>query len=710
MAVAKNISPKEAKKRIEKLKEVIADYRYRYHVLNESPISPEALDSLKKELWDLEQAFPQFVTPDSPTQRIGGEPLKEFKKHRHKVPMLSFHDAFSAEDLFAWEERNQKIVPGKYQYYAELKIDGLAITLIYENGLLKVGATRGDGYLGEDVTQNIKTIEAVPLKLLSPERIIENLQKENLPERIQKHFRNGYPKEIEVRGEVFMHKTDFQKLNEERMPKGETPFANPRNAAAGSLRQLDPKITAQRKLDSFAYASVTNLGQETHEEEHLILKCLGFKTNPHTQRCQSLKEVIAFRNYWENHREDLSFEIDGIVVIVNQNKFFQELGVIGKAPRGAIAFKFSPKEAITTVEDVIFQIGRRGTITPVAVFKPVEIGGVTVSHASLHNEDEIKRLGVKIGDTVVVIRAGDVIPQVVKALPELRTGKEKEIVFPKNCPRCQTKLIKEGAYWRCPNPKCAALQKEKIIHFISKPAFDIVGLGEKIIEKFLGSGLIKDAADLFLLQPGEIRKLPGFDILSEKNILQAIKSRKKVILSRFIYALGISHIGEENAKILAEFYRQRGSIKKPINILKITQSLQKINYLDIPGFGEKMADSVVQWFQDQENQMFLQKLTDVGIEIVEEKKTGPQPLKGLVFVFTGELAKYTREQAKRLVTDLGAEAVDSISKKVTHLVVGKKPGSKLEKAKKIGTIKIIDEVEFEKILMDAQRGTVGTFS
>lgn len=706
MLSIKKLTPKEAQERIEKLKEIINDYRYKYHVLNESPISPEVLDSLKKELWELEQAFPQFITPDSPSQRIGGEPLKEFQKHRHKVPMLSFHDAFSAEDLFAWEERNQKLVPGDYHYYAELKIDGLAITLIYENGILKVGATRGDGYLGEDVISNIKTIEAIPLKLLSPEMILANLQKEGLSEKIQKHFRNGYPKEIEVRGEVFMHKTDFQKLNEERLKKGETPFANPRNAAAGSLRQLDPKITAQRKLDSFAYALVTDLGQETHEEEHLILRCLGFKTNPHTKKCQNLKEVIEFRNYWENHREELSFEIDGIVVTVNQNKIFQQLGVIGKAPRGAIAFKFSPKEATTIIEDVVFQVGRRGTVTPVAILKPVEIGGVVVSRASLHNEDEIKRLGIKIGDTVVVVRAGDVIPQIVNVLPELRSGKEKEIVFPKTCPRCQAKLIKEGAYWRCLNPDCAALQKEKIIHFVSKPAFDIVGLGEKIIEKFLDAGLIQDPADLFLLQSGDIRKLPGFDILSEKNILQAIASKKKIALPRFIYALGIPHIGEENAKILVKFYQKMGDIKKPIDLLNIAQRLHKFHYLSLPGFGEKVAESIFQWFQEKNNQLLLQKLTDVGIDIIaEEKKHTFQPLKGLVFAFTGELSKYSRFEAKKMVEELGADTTDSVSSRVTHLVVGKNPGSKLAKAQKIGIIKIINETEFEQLLEDAKRKT-----
>jgi DNA ligase (NAD+) len=689
------MNKEDAKERIEKLKEIINEARYSYHVLNKDLYSPEVLDSLKKELFDLEQKFPEFITPDSPTQRIGGEPLKEFPKVRHKVPMLSFNDAFSEEDLKNWEERNQKIVDAKYEYFCELKIDGLAIKLVYKNGILETGATRGDGYLGEDVTQNVKTIEAIPLSLLPIPKIIENLKSEGLNETI-KYFEKGYPEEIEVRGEVFMHLKDFEVLNKEREKKGEPLFANPRNAAAGSLRQLDPKITAQRKLDSFAYALITNLGQKTHEEEHKILKCLGFKTNPNTKLCKNLKEVVEFRNYWEENREKLPYEIDGIVVTINQNNIFKELGVVGKAPRGSIAFKFSPKEGTTIIEDVVFQTGRTGIVTPVAVLRPVEVGGVTISRASLHNEDEIKRLGVKIGDTVVVVRAGDVIPQVDRVIFELRTGKEKDIVFPEKCPNCDTKLIKDGAYWRCPNKKCYALQKEKIIHFVSKSAFDILGLGEKIIEKLLDNNLIQDPADLFNLKPGNLRKLPGFDVLSEKNILESINSRKKITLPRFIYALGILHIGEENAKLLAHFLSQKKKITKPDDLIEITQNLRAIHYSAIPGFGEKVSRSVAEWFASEENKNYLRKLTEVGIEIIEEEKKEGK-LKGQVFAFTGELKKYSREEAKRIVESLGAETTDTVSKRVTILVVGKNPGSKLEKAKKLG-IKTISEEEFYELI------------
>jgi DNA ligase (NAD+) len=372
------------------------------------------------------------------------------------------------------------------------------------------------------------------------------------------------------------------------------------------------------------------------------------------------------------------------------------LGVVGKAPRGAIAFKFSPKEGTTIIEDVIFQTGRTGIVTPVAVLRPVEVGGVTVSRASLHNEYEIKRLGVKIGDTVVVVRAGDVIPQVDRVIFELRTGKEKDIVFPEKCPNCETKLIKDGAYWRCPNKKCYALQKEKIIHFVSKSAFDILGLGEKIIEKLLDNNLIQDPADLFKLKVGDLRRLPGFDVLSEKNILESINSRKKITLPRFIYALGILHIGEENAKLLAHFLSQKKKITKPSDLIEVTQNLRAIHYSAIPGFGEKVSQSVAEWFASEENKNYLKKLTEVGIEIVEEEKKEGK-LKGQVFAFTGELEKYSREEAKRIVESLGAETTDTVSKRVTILVVGKNPGSKLEKAKKLG-IKTISEEEFYELI------------
>jgi DNA ligase (NAD+) len=683
----------DAKKRVEKLRHLINEYRYAYHVLNKEIISPEALDSLKKELFDLEEQFPELVTPDSPTQRIGGEPLKEFKKVRHKVPMLSFNDAFNEVDIENFEERIKKLLPPevKFDYYVELKIDGLAIKLVYQNGLLISGATRGDGYLGEDVTLNLKTIEAIPLSLQPLSEVIKQLKSLGLSQKIVQAVQKGYAGEIEVRGEVFMSKSELQRLNQERQKRGETVFANPRNAAAGSLRQLDPKITAERKLDAFMYDLVTDLGQTTHEEEHLILKSLGFKVSSQTKRATNLIEVKAFRAEWEAKRQELDFEIDGIVVQVNQNAIFERLGVVGKAPRGAIAFKFSPKQSTTKVKDIIVQVGRTGTLTPVAVLEPVEIGGVTVSRASLHNEDEIKRLGIKIGDTVVVGRAGDVIPQVLEVISKLRSGKEKTFVFPKKCPACGSSIVKTGAYYRCPNKNCAALRREQVYHFVSKSAFDIEGIGPKLINRFFDEGLITDAADLFMLKEGDLRDLSGFDVLSEKNVLASLASKKRISLPRFIYALGILHIGEENAQVLAKFMRGFGQIKKPTEFWDIGAKIPQKNFEEIPGFGPKLAESLYRFFQDEYNKKFLEKLEKVGISIFEEEKGGK--LEGQIFVFTGELERYTREEAKNIVRSLGGEVSETVSKKVKYVVVGKNPGSKLAKAKKIG-VKTINETEF----------------
>jgi DNA ligase (NAD+) len=698
------MNKEEAQKRIKKLKELINKYRYFRHVLNKELVPLEVEDSLKQELFNLEQQFPELITPDSPTQRIGGEPLKEFKKVRHTIPMLSFNDVFSFDELKNWKERNKKLLEKNINldYFVELKIDGLAIKLVYENGLLTLGSTRGDGYLGEDVTQNIKTIESIPLSLLPLEEIINNLKKENLNNQIIEIFKKGYPKYLEVRGEVFIHKKDFENLNKERIENNEVPFANPRNAASGSLRQLDPKITARRKLDSYIYDLFTNLGQKTHEEEHLILKCLGFKTNPHTKKCKNLEEVLEFKEFWEKNRDYLSFEIDGIVVQVNENKIFEKLGVVGKAPRGAIAFKFSPKQATTKIKDIVIQVGRTGILTPVAILEPIEIGGVIISRASLHNEDEIKKLDIKIGDTVVVARAGDVIPQVIAVIKELRTGQEKIFNFPSQCPICNSPVIKEGAYYKCSNKNCYALQREKIYHFVSKPAFDIRGLGTKIIDKLLDYNLIQDAADLFYLKPGMLRKLPGFDIVSENNILKNIQLIKKITLPRLIYSLSIPHIGEQNAKILADFYNKIKEIKKPNDLWNIGSQTPMIKYQSIFGFGEKIIKALHSWFHDNKNKIFLEKLTEAGVEIISEwetkNKNAAYPLKNLVFCFTGELANFSRSKAQEVVENLGGIVVNSISSKVDYLVLGKNPGSKLIKAKKYTKIKIIDENDFLKLI------------
>jgi len=678
--------------RIKKLKKEINHHRYLYHVLDRQEISDFALDALKKELSDLEKKYPEFMTPDSPTQRVGGKPLAKFEKFRHSSPMLSFNDAFSKEDMDDWEQRIKKLITRDLEinYYCELKIDGLAIEVVYRNGNFLAGATRGDGKVGENVTQNLKTVDAIPLKLREKSEIISDLKKEGLFQ-VAKNLEKKWPETITVRGEVFIHKHEFERTNKERQKTGQSIFANPRNMAAGSIRQLDPKITSERKLDSFAYDLINDFGQKTHEEKHKILKIFGFKTNPNNKFCKELQAVFSFHNVWQKKREELSYEIDGVVVVVNQNDFFEKMGVVGKAPRGAIAFKFPLKEAVTIVEDIKLQIGRTGAMTPVAYLKPIEVGGVVVSRATLHNNDEIKRLGVKIGDTVVVGRAGDVIPDIIKVLPNLRSGKERFFKMPNICPSCHSFLIKKEKeiVWYCPNKNCPARKREGFYHFVSKTAFNIVGLGPKIIDRFLDEGLISDPADIFTLKEGDIKPLERFAEKSAENIIKSIQEKKEISLSRFLFSLGIRHIGEETAIALQENFGEIERIKDA-NL----EDLQRIS--DI---GPEVSKSVFQWFRDRENLKLLKKLERVGIKIKEGiiKKTANQKLKGKTFVFTGELKKMTRDEAKERVRVLGGDVSESVSKNTSFLVGGENPGSKFEKAKKIG-VRIIDEKAFLSII------------
>jgi len=713
------MNKKEAKERIGKLKNLINYHRYLYHVLDRQEISEAALDSLKKELFDLEQEYPEFVTPDSPTQRVAGKPLEKFVKVRHLKPMLSFNDAFSKEDMEDWLERNSKLLekeeiakakrtsssssptqakrrveknrrffdsPRPFQkgrgsvvdFFCEPKLDGLAIELIYKDGIFKTGSTRGDGILGEDVTQNLKTIEAIPLKLE-----IENLLK-------IKNLKLKIPLQVVVRGEAIITKKTFELVNKEQTKRRLTPFANPRNLAAGSIRQLDPKITVQRKLDVTAYDLISDFGQRTHAEEHKILAALGFKTNnKFSKYCEDLTEVFDFHQFWQKNRDKLPYEIDGIVVTVNNNKIFEKLGIVGKAPRAAIAYKFPLKEATTTVLDILIQVGRTGAITPVAYLKPVKIGGVTISRATLHNEDEIKRLGLKIGDTVVVGRAGDVIPDIVKVLPELRTGKEKEFHLPKRCPACGTKLVKpEGeVVWRCPNRKCFAKMRRYFYHFVSKGAFNIVGLGHKIIDRLIDANLISDPADLFKLEVGDILSLERFAEKSAKNLIKAVQSKKQITLSRFIYALGIRNVGKETAKDLSENFQTLEKLKTAA-----LEELQKIENI-----GPVVAKSIFDWLSLKKNLEFLKKMEKDGIEIIMEKKIKHQPLKGKTFVLTGTLKTITRQDAKEKIRSLGGEISESVSKKTDFVVVGEEPGSKFKIAKELG-LKIISEKDFLQML------------
>jgi len=696
----------EVKQRIEKLKKVINHHRYLYHVLDRQEISDAALDSLKHELYKLEEKFPEFITPDSPTQRIAGKPLEGFKKVEHGLLMLSMEDVFSEEELRDWEDYLKRLFPSqKFEYFAELKIDGFAISLVYENGILKIGSTRGDGKIGEDVTQNLKTIESIPLRL----EIRGKLPKKpstraklgagpvphrpaksgtgagEIEQKLKKLIKKG---EIDIRGEVYMDTKDFQRLNKELEKKGQKTFANPRNLAAGSIRQLDPKLAASRPLKFLAYDIVTDLGQKKHSEEHQILPALGFKTDK-GKECQNLAEIMEFWKEIAKKREKFSIQIDGVVVSVNDNSLFQKLGVVGKSPRAIRAFKFSPKQATTIIEDIKLQVGRTGAITPVAYLKPVEVGGVIISRATLHNEDEIKRLGVKIGDTVIVGRAGDVIPDVIRVLPELRTGKEKKFKMPKNCPVCGKKLEKPAGevLWRCKNSKCPAREREYFYHFVSKGAFDISGLGPKIIDRLLDEGLISDPADLFLLKEGDLLPLERFAEKSTQNLINNIQSKKKITLSKFIYALGIRNVGEETAQDLVKYFGSLEKLKKAS-----LEELQRV--MDI---GPVVAKSIYDYFHEKRNLEFLEKLKKAGVEIIEEKKVKRQPLKGKTFVLTGTLETMTREEAKEKIHLLGGEISESVSKKTDYVIVGKEPGSKYEIAKKLG-IKTVGEKEFLKII------------
>lgn len=657
----------EAKKRIGKLKELIKRHRYLYHVEDKQEIPGEAIDSLKKELFDLEQQFPELITPDSPTQRVGGKPLEKFEKVGHSTPMLSLNDAFSVEDVEDWLKRISKLLSQdeikEINFYCELKIDGLAVELIYENGFLKQGATRGDGLVGEDITQNLKTIDAVPLKLDRLDEVI-------------------------VRGEVFCTKSELKRINQEQVEKGLLAFANPRNLAAGSIRQLDPKISASRKLDFFVYDLITDFGQKTHEEKHNILKSLGFKINPHNKYCRDLKEVFEFHDYWQKNRGNLPYEIDGIVVILNRNSVFEKLGIVGKAPRGAIAYKFPLKQVATIIKDIKVQVGRTGAITPVALLNPVKVGGVMVSRATLHNEDEIKRLGIKIGDTVIVGRAGDVIPDIIKVLPELRQGKEKDFEMPEICPACQEKLVKpeKEVLWRCKNPKCFAQLREYFYHFVSRSAFDIVGLGPRIIDRLIDEGLAQDPSDLFNLEEGDIVPLERFAEKSSKKLILAIQSKKKITLPRFIYALGIRNVGEQTAQDLAKYF---GSLEKLKNA-SLTD-LQKITEV-----GPRVSESIFQWFGNKRNQKFLEKLKKAGVEILNEERKKTK-FHGLIFVLTGSLEAMAREEAKDKIRLLGGSVSESVSKKTNYVIIGEKPGSKYDQARKLG-VKIITEKEFLNLI------------
>ncbi|OGZ33756.1 MAG: hypothetical protein A2Y98_03235 [Candidatus Portnoybacteria bacterium RBG_19FT_COMBO_36_7] len=679
----------EAKERIEKLKELINHHRYRYHVLDSPEISDAAFDTLKNELEELELKFPDLVTPDSPTQRVGGEALDKFGKVKHQAPMLSLSDAFGKEEFLAWEERIKKIVPNsKIDYFCELKMDGLAISLVYQDGVFVQGATRGDGKTGEDVTQNLKTIETIPLRLREPKEA--ELKKIGLEGQQIKKILSAVKKgRIEIRGEAIMTKKVFEELNRRYKKEGKALLANPRNGAAGSIRQLDSKITAERRLDCYAYQLVTDLGQKEHQQEHEIAKTLGFKTVAENKYCKDAREVIEFHENRAKNREKLPFECDGVVVVVNDEALHKKLGVAGKAPRWMVAYKFSGKEATSIVTGIIVNVGRTGVLTPVAVLKPVIVGGVTITHATLHNMDEIKRLGLKIGDTVVVRRAGDVIPDIIKVLPKLRTGREKEFHMPKNCPMCGGPVIREKGEvaYRCANKNCYAINYRRIGHFVSKQAMNIEGLGRKIIDQLMKEGLVQEAPDIYDLKEGDLAPLERFAEKSARNLIESIERSRRVPLARFLNALGVLHVGEETALDLANCF---GNIQK----LK-SASFEDLN--SISNIGEVVAKSVYEWFNNERNRGLLRRLLEV-IKIENPKVTRKrQTLAGKIIVLTGELEGMSREQAKQSVRERGGEIASSVSKNTDLVVAGENPGTKFDKAKEL-EVKIIGEKEFIKLI------------
>lgn len=669
----------EAKKRIDKLVKQINKFSYEYHVLDKPSTSDAVWDSLKMELGKLEEQFPDLIKSDSPNQRVSGKALDKFTKVKHSQRMLSLNDAFNFEELEAWEERIKKLLPSStiLDYYVEVKLDGLAVTLIYEYGLLAKGATRGDGKVGEDVTQNLRTIDAIPLKL-----------------RLDKA-----PEILEVRGEVYIKRKDFEKINRELKEKGESEFANPRNAAAGSIRQLDPQIAAKRMLSFYCYDLISDLGQATHEQAHLKAKEMGVPVAPHAEFCSDLKTVEKFFNKIAKLRNRLPYQIDGIVINVNSIDVFKKLGVVGKAPRGAIAYKFPAEKATTVVEDIQLQVGRTGALTPVAIMKPVQVAGTTVSRATLHNEDEIERLDVRIGDTVVIQKAGDIIPDVVEVLKKLRTGKEKKFSFPKEFMGSPVVRKKGEVAHYVKDKSLSTVLKRQLTHFVSRKAYDIEGLGPKIIDQLFDGGLIKNAADIFILTKGDLEPLERFAEKAAENLVTAIEQAKQIELPRFIYALGIRHVGEETALQLTQDIANLKHKKiDHSNFLKTIQSITQEELEQMDDIGPVVTESIYEYFYDENNIEFVQQLFANGVEIKPYKPVkGANKLKDQTFVLTGHMESLTREQAKEKIRLLGGKVTSSVSKNTDYVVAGAEPGSKFDKAKKLN-LEIINEKEFLKII------------
>lgn len=686
---------REAETRVQKLRQEIDRYRYEYHVLNQLSISEAALDALKHELFLLEQQYPDLITPDSPTQRVAGGVAEGFKKVAHATPMLSLEDAFSRQDMDEWLARLRKLEPGAaFDFFVELKLDGFAVSLIYRDGVFVEGSTRGDGRVGEDVTQSLKTVEAIPLVLRAPsekeiQAFLNKYRGQVDAERVDAFLRTRQGM-VEVRGETYMSKSQFEALNDLAKKRGEPLFANPRNAAAGAIRQLDARIVAERRLSFFGYALVGDYGFTTHQQVHEAIELLGLPQNGYNSYVKTLDEAEQLYQEIGKKRESLPYWIDGMVVNVNNDRLFERLGVVGKTPRGGVAWKFPAEQGTTIVRDILISVGRTGALTPVAVMDPVQLAGTTVTRASLHNEDEIHRLGLKVGDTVIVEKAGDIIPKVIQVLPNLRTGKEKTFRMPTHCPMCGSPVERlEGEVATvCTNRQCFAQELAGLLHFVSRRAFDIRGLGDKIVEQLLQKGLAREPADLFALTPGDFLSLEGFAEISSQKLAKEIQQHKSISLERFIHALGIRHVGEETAIDLAKSLRTIESFRQA--------TIEQL--LAIDGIGEVVAQSIVDYLSDKQHVKALERLLKV-VEVLPSVAAAKAQgvLTGTTWVLTGTLTELSRDEAKDRIRALGGEVTESVSKKTTYVVAGENAGSKLDKAQSLG-VPVLDEEAFMKML------------
>ena len=659
------------KKRVEKLREEIEYHNTLYYILDQPEISDAQYDRLLRELEKLEEEYPELRSPNSPTQRVGAPPLEAFEIVKHTLPMLSLANAFDETEARDFDKRVKKFLGSSADiaYVAEPKLDGLAVELVYERGQFVVGSTRGDGVNGENITQNLRTIKTIPLQLIRKE----------IPA----------TEHLEVRGEVIIQLKKFKELNRKREEMGEPVFANPRNAAAGSVRQLDSKITAERPLEIYCYGlgEVRGKSFKTHWEILQTLPKWGFRTNPNIQRCQNIDEVLEYYHKMNEKRETLPYEIDGIVMKVDRLDLQTRLGEISRSPRWALAFKFQPKQETTKILDIIVQVGRTGALTPVALMEPVKVGGVEVSRATLHNQDEIDKKDVRISDTVVIQRAGDVIPEVVQVVTSKRKGTEKKFRMPSKCPVCGAEVIKEEAIHRCIGLDCPAQLKGRIRHFASKRAMDIDGLGVKLIDQLVDKGLVKDVADIYYIKKEQLIELERMAEKSAQNIIDAIEKSKTKPLSKFLYALGIRNVGETTAEDLARNFTRLDEFFR----------LSEEDLMQVQGIGPEVAASVHQFFRDKKNRESIDRLKKAGVKVIEPKAKEKGKLAGKTFVFTGALKTFGRDEARTLVESMGATTASIISKKVDFVVVGEDPGSKFAKAKELG-IKTLTEEEFKKMV------------